>query len=82
MRKKRILSLSLAGIGIGMVLVSMKTVRIVTGAIIGSEVAGINTTSRIFGIIGICLMIIAVVVENHELKNNKNNEKRKEDTSH
>lgn len=49
-------------VGIAMIFSSLAKASI-TGAVIG-----VNTTSKLLGFLGILLMIIAIVIERHEMK--------------
>ena len=60
---KRTLALVFGFIGITLTVFSLSTFQAITGAVIGA-----NSASKFVGILGICFMIAAVVIERYELK--------------
>ena len=66
MKLKRGLSLILGISGAGMSILSLTQIRIITGAVTGT-----NLTSKLLGFFGIALMILAVVIDRYELEKHK-----------
>ncbi len=67
MNKKRRFVIVLGLIGFMLLFISMIN-PMITGATIGSNITGTNITSRVLGGLGLLLMIIAIMIENYELK--------------
>ena len=65
--------MKIEGIGliIGMVGIAMVFSSLAKASITGA-VIGVNPTSKLLGFVGILLMIIAIVIERHEMKKHFN----------